>query len=635
VPVYFRGWALEGLNPVVGAEIVLDNRERVPVQLGLHRPDVPVGENKPCASEYAGWGGSVDLSTWPAPEVHVQVIVRGVSGREAVLLDRLFRLRSDQFAGYIDVPVTTVGPVFTVRGMAAVSGRGPSIVEIEVDGVRVGRARLRIPRADPYGQFGFEYAGVLDDDAGTPHTVGAVVSGMDGSRFRMSDVAINVTVPSTTEVDAQQAAILRATTREEVGAATRSMSSISPDEKIRLLVFTHQLDLGGGQLYLQELLRQLMPMLESCTVVSLLGGVLRTELELLGAHVVVTGNIPPDDVVAYEDQVRELSMLILESSCHVVLVNTLVGFPAVDAAVGMHISTVWAIHESFELDYWLAMFFGHRRPHPYVRERMKASLKAASRLVFEAQATSDIFAAYADQDRRLVVPYGVDIHAIIEYMAAFNRSVARARQGFEPDTIVLLCVGTVEERKSQACLVEAFAEVVLDHPNATLVLVGDQPGPYSAALHRQIALLGLGDRLRLLPTTKDIWEWYAQSDVLISASDVESLPRSMLEAMAFGLPVLSADVFGVPEVIQDGECGWLFEARDMRSLVKALHRVLDLSPDERQTVSLAARTLAHHQYHSSNYGNSYAELFRELTSVSAESADSTAQSNGVRYERPL
>ena len=146
-----------------------------------------------------------------------------------------------------------------------------------------------------------------------------------------------------------------------------------------------------------------------------------------------------------------------------------------------------------------------------------------------------------------------------------------------------------------------------------LVLLGDRPGRYSAALHRLIDELEIHDRVRLLPSTKNIWEWYAAADVLVSSSDVESLPRSMLEAMALGVPVLSTAVFGVPELVRDGENGWLFEARDMRALVAALRRVLDVDPDIRRAAGQAGRALVHEKHRSEGYARAYAELFRELT----------------------
>jgi glycosyltransferase involved in cell wall biosynthesis len=381
---------------------------------------------------------------------------------------------------------------------------------------------------------------------------------------------------------------------------------------VRPLVFTHQLDLGGGQLYLQELLRRIAPSVAGCTVVSPVDGELRHDLERLGMRVVVTGAPPPADIDAYEGDVRTAAELVLETEADVVLVNTLSDFPAIDAAKRAGVPSVWAIHESFAVDHWLELRFGEGGPHPYVTQRLKAALASASRLVFEAEATSRLFGAYAPPERRRVIRYGVEHEDIAAYAATFDRAAARRRHGIAADATVLLCVGTVEERKAQAALVEAFNAAAASHPEAVLVLVGDRPGPYSSALRRLIDSLDPDGRVRLLPGTREIWEWYALADVLVSASDVESLPRSMIEAMSFGTPVLAASVFGVPELVRNGKSGWLFEARDMRALTAAMRGVLDLSPKARRAAGATARADMEELHRTSDYGRAYLELFREL-----------------------
>ena len=68
------------------------------------------------------------------------------------------------------------------------------------------------------------------------------------------------------------------------------------------------------------------------------------------------------------------------------------------------------------------------------------------------------------------------------------------------------------------------------------------------------------------------------SDLLVCASDVESLPRTVLEAMAWELPVLATAVYGLPELIDDGETGWLCAPRDVDALADGLRRALATEP---------------------------------------------------------
>ena len=75
--------------------------------------------------------------------------------------------------------------------------------------------------------------------------------------------------------------------------------------------------------------------------------------------------------------------------------------------------------------------------------------------------------------------------------------------------------------------------------------------------------------------------------------------------------MLSTDVFGVPELVEDGVNGWLFAARDIGALMAALHRVLSLTPDERRAAGGAARLRVQQQHSSSNYGEAYRGLLAE------------------------
>ena len=81
--------------------------------------------------------------------------------------------------------------------------------------------------------------------------------------------------------------------------------------------------------------------------------------------------------------------------------------------------------------------------------------------------------------------------------------------------------------------------------------------------------------------------------------------------MAFGVPVLSTSVFGVPELVEDGVNGWLFGARDIGALIAAMHRVLSLTPEERGAAGSLARLRVQQGHSSSNYGEAYRELLAE------------------------
>src|SRR6202042_540736 len=94
-----------------------------------------------------------------------------------------------------------------------------------------------------------------------------------------------------------------------------------------------------------------------------------------------------------------------------------------------------------------------------------------------------------------------------------------------------------------------------------------------------------------------------------SSSDLESLPRSALEVMCFGVPVLATAVFGLPELLEDGRTGFLFEPNDLEATAAALHRVLALGDSELAAVGEAGRRHILEDYDSAGYVSDFMALF--------------------------
>ena len=112
--------------------------------------------------------------------------------------------------------------------------------------------------------------------------------------------------------------------------------------------------------------------------------------------------------------------------------------------------------------------------------------------------------------------------------------------------------------------------------------------------------------------TPDVQPWFGIADMLICPSDIESMPRTVLEAMAWETPVLATGIFGLPELIEDGESGWLCEPRDLAALVAALDRALSSSPEERRRVGRAGRALVESRHSLEDYGRQVADLLEAI-----------------------
>jgi glycosyltransferase involved in cell wall biosynthesis len=283
-----------------------------------------------------------------------------------------------------------------------------------------------------------------------------------------------------------------------------------------------------------------------------------------------------------------------------------------DVCSRLGIPFLWTIHESVPPGLFFDEAYGSEGYRPELRRLGLSKLRAARRLIFEADATLRLYEETPDDNRLLKIPYGVDFQRIDEFLRTRDRAAARRQLGFDDDELVLISVGSVEPRKAQIGLVIAFADVAERYPRAKLVLVGDAPGPYSTALHGAIERLHLGNRVRVVPVTADIFTWYLVADAVLSASDLESMPRSLIEAMGFGVIPLATDVFGVGELIDDGRTGFLMTPRDLSAMVDGLDRLLALSAVERQRIGRAAAESVRRSHDASGYREAYRTLLREL-----------------------
>ncbi len=429
----------------------------------------------------------------------------------------------------------------------------------------VGRSPSDVTPAEQ-GLSGF--AGYVEIPDTGDVAIRAVVVGVDGARHELAPMTVAVGAPSTEHGAPDRAATL-------LDRFERRMSRLSVDtsEPPCVMVAAHALDLGGAQLYLSLLMDGLRARGLKFCVVACFAGPLLADLEAAGIPVLVYGRDPSNREVL-EGQVLQVAEFASENAVVGCLANSLPSFPAVIAAQRMGLPTSWAIHESFDLPVFWVEAYGHQLPKS-VSAAAEAALADCDEVVFEAEATSTLYAPLVRAERRSLVKYGVDASAIDEFVATHSRSAARADLGLAPDALVLACVGTVEPRKGQLALLRAFARI----PEARrwgvqLAFTGMNDSPYAHTLRAIVADADLTDVVRLHDVTHDIYPSYLVADVLLSASDIESVPRTMLEAMLMGRPVAATAAFGVGELVTDGETGFLCDPLDLGALQQMLERVI-------------------------------------------------------------
>ncbi|MGH9024588.1 MAG: glycosyltransferase family 4 protein, partial [Acidimicrobiia bacterium] len=614
--VEVAGWAASRDGPAARVEVHM-SQAVVVAEIGLTRGDVASAYPRVADAGRAGWRAILDVSDQPATDADIEVKAMSVVGEEVVIgrVPVRFPTETRLVAARLDHPRPgdEVGPVLALYGWAITEPAPVRKVEVLVNGQWVGRARLGVLRRDVAGALGrrdallggFEHqialADVLPDGAGTAR-VDVVVEATDGTQLELDSVEFAVRPQPDWDVEPDRLAELRARVAAAAPPPTKPKKHAP-----RVLVVTHELTLGGGQLYLFELLRNLVPLAPDIEW-SLAGsrdGALVAMYEELGVPVHVQGDLPFWQAAAYEGRLEEMAAWAAPRRPDLVLANALVSFPGVDLADRLGVPAIWAIHESYPLQQYFWNIDPARPVSPAVLERAEAAFASAARVVFEADATSALFRRHGDPGRFVTVAYGIDLADIDAYRASSTRDAARAAHGFAPDATVLLCMGTIEARKSQTLLVRAFEAVAGRFPDAVLVLIGDRGDEHPTNVKEYVAGSPVADRIQILPIVTDTYEWYGLADALVSASDIESLPRSALESMAFELPVIAADAFGVPELLNDGRTGYVYAQRDLGALVAALDRFLSDSPQRRREVATAAAGHVRVHHDSKDYAQVY------------------------------
>lgn len=149
-----------------------------------------------------------------------------------------------------------------------------------------------------------------------------------------------------------------------------------------------------------------------------------------------------------------------------------------------------------------------------------------------------------------------------------KKIILRKEMGIDSDMIVFLCVARFVPEKGHRYLIEAFKKIT--YSNAMLVLVGD------GFLRKEIEFdVGADKRIILLGVRNDVIDILRVASVFVLSSISESLPLSIQEAIASGLPVIATNVGGVSELVDDKQNGIICDPFDSDCLQNAMVYFID------------------------------------------------------------
>ncbi|MCD6270320.1 glycosyltransferase family 4 protein, partial [bacterium] len=182
----------------------------------------------------------------------------------------------------------------------------------------------------------------------------------------------------------------------------------------------------------------------------------------------------------------------------------------------------------------------------------------------------------SENDKQLALKYGIAkpdklvvIHNGVEII-----SVNQLRYQHRPALIKIVFVGRLAQQKDPLLLLRAFNDLSSElKDKAQIFIIGE--GPKRKELEKFIKENKLDKKIKLLggASREKVFEILKESDIFVLTSNWEGFPRSILEAMSCGLPVIASDVGGVREAV-DESCGVLVKREDKEGLKRALEKLI-------------------------------------------------------------
>jgi glycosyltransferase involved in cell wall biosynthesis len=199
---------------------------------------------------------------------------------------------------------------------------------------------------------------------------------------------------------------------------------------------------------------------------------------------------------------------------------------------------------------------------------------------------ADKIICVSENDRRLALGYGVaspDKLITIHNGMPIITGTFNNKRDKENKTLELIMVARFSEPKDHQLLLHTVRQLKSNN-NYIFSLVGD--GELLESTRSLCLEMGIEDKVRFLGSRQDVPELLAGADGFVLTSNWEGLPRSIIEAMRAGLPVIASDVGGVRELVEEGVTGYLVPRGGAETLKARLEMLID-NPELRHQMGKA------------------------------------------------
>ena len=172
------------------------------------------------------------------------------------------------------------------------------------------------------------------------------------------------------------------------------------------------------------------------------------------------------------------------------------------------------------------------------------------------------------------------------YLQEYNQSLIREKYNIKEDTILIGSTGRIVWQKGYDQLLSLVENYDFGEKIFHILIAGD--GSLRNKFIKRIGENKLESHITFIGNIKNIPEFLSALDIYIQPSVTEGFPLSVLEAMASKLPIISSNAGGLKEMIIDGENGMTYESGDISKLDKTIHKMLNLSIEDRKEFGINA-----------------------------------------------
>jgi L-malate glycosyltransferase len=369
-------------------------------------------------------------------------------------------------------------------------------------------------------------------------------------------------------------------------------------KSIRVGFVMHKMQVAGAEVLVAEMIRQLKGRIEPTIFCLDAIGEIGEQLRDEGVRVVVLNRKPGRDWgVAYRlrDSIREHSIQVVHAHQY---------SPFFYAALAKILN-----RGRFKL-----IFTEHGRHYP---DHVSPVRRAVNRLMLDhtADAVNAVCQFAADAvckvdgfrgNRIEVIENGIDIN---RYHMLEEIRDAKMALGLDPTRRHVGLIARFHPVKDHPMAIQAFSRVAKQLPDVDLLLVGD--GPDRPKMEALVGELDLVNRVQFLGIRRDIPRILQALDLFLLTSVSEAASLTLMEAMAAGRPVVVTEVGGNPEIIRDGQEGFLVPRGDHLAAASKIIHILQ-NPTQSRMMGQAAWRRARDLYDLNKTIRRYHSLYRRL-----------------------